>query len=263
MESVSIRNLDQIQERDPARRGSRLGTMVVASLAGACVVFAALALLKRPQIGPDTRPDPLAELVKKNAAAPAKLPALDQHDVAFPNLLSDDPNPTTAMAALRKGDATAALSGALPFELPPGAPTAPPPAADRLPVVPLPAQNYLSLSPVVTRPRDSLTAMAQQASTPTCEEAAPGGPGGYQLQVSSFRTEKAAEKFATALRQRGHRAHVESATVGTKGVWYRVRVGPFKTKYQAAEYRREFEKREHIVTFLVEPDPRRATAMRD
>lgn len=261
MDSANLRNIDQIQEGESRPGGaSRVGTIIMASLAGACVVFAVFALAKKPSTAPAPKVDPLAELAHKSAAAPSANPALAGRDVAFPGLLSDDPNPTTAMAAIRKGK-DAAGAGSSQLELPPGAPTEPPAAADQLPVVPLPAQNYLALSPVVTRPRDSLTAMAQQVSTPTGAEAQPGGPGQFQLQVSSFRKEKVAEKFAGALRQRGHRAYVESAEVPGKGTWYRVRVGPFKNKYEAMSYRTEFEKREHIVTFLVEP-PRPVTAAR-
>ncbi len=250
MDHGSIRNLEQIQERDPAARGSRVGTFVMASLAGACIVFAVLALLRRPQPSTPTAADPLSQLAAKNArpAASVKTAPLSGHDVTFPELLSDDPHPTTALATL--GPAALDSSQAM---LPPGLPNAPPAASDRLPVVPLPAQNYLSLSPVVTQPRDSLTAMAQQASVANGPEVSEGQSGGYQLQVSSFRLQEEAQGFATALRKRGHRAHFESALVPGKGTWYRVRVGPFKTKIEALHYRHEFEQREHMVPFLVDP----------
>ncbi|MCU0694224.1 MAG: SPOR domain-containing protein [Polyangiaceae bacterium] len=264
MESGSLRNFDQIQEREPGSVGSRVGTLVLASLAGACLVFACIALWHRPSRSGDTKQDPLAELMQEGAAAASANPSrLGNEDVAFPNLLSDDPNPTTAMAAIRNGAAGGpAGAGAASVALPAGVSIAPPPAADRLPVVPLPAQHYLSMSPVVTEPRDSLTAMAQQVSTPTAKQVEPGQAGGYQLQVSSFRTDKRAEQFARELRKRGHRAYIEAALVPGKGTWHRVRIGPFKNRWDAMNYRKEFEKREHIVTFLVEPPDRNATARR-
>lgn len=206
-------------------------------------------------------PKPIPVALAESAVS-AEPPSIEGQNVAFPNLLSDEPNPTTAMAAIRSGSgAKAAGSGELPFKLPPGAPTQPPPAGDQLPVVPLPAQDFLSMSPVVSEPRDSLTAMAANASAPTGEQVATGRPGGFQLQVSSFRKEKRAEGFATRLRRSGHHAYVESALVPGKGTWYRVRVGPFKNRWEAMRYRKEFEKREHIVTFLVVPP--RKTAVRD
>lgn len=257
MEHGSLRNLDQIQESDSKRGGSRVGALVLASIAGACLVFAVFALVKRPHLGEEAKSDPLAELADK--AESAVDPSIAGHDVAFPNLLSDEPNPTTAMASLGKDDEASAAASALPFALPPGAPTEPPKAGDTLPVVPLPAQDYLSMSPVVSQPRDSLTAMAHSASSPTGEAVEPGRPGGFQLQVSSFRKEKTAQGFADRLRRSGHHAHVEPAVVPSKGTWFRVRVGPFKNRWEAMQYRKEFEKREHIVTFLVEP-PTKITA---
>ena len=40
MDSVNVRNLEQIQEEDPKRRSSRLGTLLLASLGGAALVAA-------------------------------------------------------------------------------------------------------------------------------------------------------------------------------------------------------------------------------
>jgi cell division septation protein DedD len=74
------------------------------------------------------------------------------------------------------------------------------------------------------------------------------------LQASSFPNEPEANAFSTALRQRGHHAYVELAEIPGRGTWYRVRIGPFKSRVEAAAYRSDFEKREHIVPFLVEPN---------
>ena len=80
-----------------------------------------------------------------------------------------------------------------------------------------------------------------------------GRPGGYQLQVSSFKNLPDATAFASALRRRGHRAHVESARVKGRGLWHRVRVGPFKYKRSATIYRQDFEAKERLVSFVVNP----------
>jgi cell division septation protein DedD len=134
--------------------------------------------------------------------------------------------------------------------------TAPPPATDRLAVVPLPAQNVLEASPVVTRPRDSLTKAAndaEQTATSSQTTSPAGKEGGYQLQVSSFRTQSEADQFAAQLRQRGHKAYVLEAHVPNRGTWYRVRIGPFPSQHAAASYRIGFEGREHVVPFIVQP----------
>jgi len=272
-----VRNLEQIRETETRTKGSRVGTLLLASLGAACVIFAIVSQAKR-KAPPASRPDPLGELLAQaNAAPPAQGPDLAGKDVTFPSLLSDDQRPTTALAAVRLMGSTAAaaahsgplaagapLRGTPPSgELTPSDPVGgatrglgappPPPATDRLPVVPLPAKNIVASSPVVSRPRDVLTQMAREASSLTTAPVEEGRTGGYQLQASSFRTETEASAFATALRQRGHHAYVESAQLSGRGTWFRVRIGPFKTQREAVGYRAEFEKREHLVPFVVEP----------
>jgi cell division septation protein DedD len=180
-------------------------------------------------------------------------------DVTFPGMLSDDDRPSTALAAVHGPNgtgATAAMPAAAPI------PTEPPPATDRLPVMPLPAQAVLEATPIVTRPRDALTRAAtdvgQINSAPTGGDTSPPGhDGGYQLQVSSFRVQSEAQAFADQLRARGHKAYVLEAHVPNRGTWFRVRVGPFASQHAAAQYRASFEDREHVVPFIVPPDTKK------
>jgi cell division septation protein DedD len=72
--------------------------------------------------------------------------------------------------------------------------------------------------------------------------------------VSSFHTDGEAQAFADQLRARGHRAYVVEAHVPGRGTWFRVRIGPFATQHAAAQYRTDFEAREHVVPFLVLPE---------
>jgi cell division septation protein DedD len=120
--------------------------------------------------------------------------------------------------------------------------------------MPLPARNLVSTS-LVDRPRDSLTQLAKQAGAASTPSATAGHSGGYQLQTSSFRTDSEAASFVLALRQRGHHAYSEAAQVQGRGTWYRVRIGPFGTKRDAMNYRAEFEEREHLVPFVLDPPP--------
>src|SRR5262245_37101453 len=134
MESVNVRNLDQIQEVEGSSRGARLGALLLASLGGAALVTVALVMAKRAGPPAKTERDPLAELVKsaKSESAPAE--QLDGRDVTFPGLLSDADKPTTALAAVRdeRGHLVDMASLAQSTE---AAPSAPPPPTDRLPVV--------------------------------------------------------------------------------------------------------------------------------
>lgn len=254
-----VRNLEQIQERDASERGTRLGTLLLVSLGAGFLVFGALALARTPQQAAAPPPDPLGELVAKSHAQQGlKKPGELPKEITFPGILSDTPEPTTALVALNKDEKDAKnADAAAALNLPPGAPTVPPPATDRLPVVPLPAQNVAAASPIVTRPRDALTQMATEASASAletgAEEAEEGKPGGYQLQASSFRSEAEAQAFASALRKRGHRAHVERAEIPNRGTWYRVRIGPFKSRAEARAYRAHFERKEQLVPYIVEP----------
>lgn len=262
-----VRNLEQIQETD-ARGGAPRGvTILLVALGAGCIVFAALALGGKRGAAAVDKSDPLGDLVSQQAkagqgkAAP-KETDLSSRDVTFPGILSDESAPTTALAAVKGSPkAKAAPPPDEPDEAsalgkPLGADLEPPPPTDRLPVVPLPAQNVLQASPVVTRPRDALTRAANDAekSASSAQPAAPPGKeGGYQLQVSSFRSPPEADEFAAQLRARGHKAHVIEARVPNRGTWYRVRIGPFPSQQAASSYRASFEGREHVVPFIVSP----------
>ncbi len=123
-------------------------------------------------------------------------------------------------------------------------------------MVPLPAGALLDATSVTTQPRDSLTGMAAQAAKLPDEAAlAPSGmDGGYQIQVASFKRQDEAEAFVQDLRKRGHRAFRQAAYVADRGLWHRVRIGPFRTRYEANEYRKKFEQTERMSPFVIDPD---------
>jgi DedD protein len=258
----SFRNIERIEETDEARRVPWGVTTAFVVLGGACITFAILALGGRTSAAPQKKSDPLGDLLAEQAHGASHAPAsaapateLSAKDVTFPRILSDGDHPATALAAVppatpAAGAGAAALLPSLDAEKPP-------PPTDRLPVVALPAQTVLEATPIVTRPRDALTKAASDAAkidTPASPNGAPPGhEGGYQLQVSSFPTEAEAQSFADQLRARGHKAHVVQANVPGRGTWYRVRIGPFSTQRAAADYRTDFEDREHVVPFIVTP----------
>jgi len=230
--------------------------LVLASFGGACIVFCALALMRSTDPAKPKSSDPLGDLVA--ATGPASTPKrqkLEAGDVTFPGVLTDKDSPTTAMEVVR-GRGAAARG---PTVLQPAAagllPDRPPPATDRLPVVPLPAQDLVGRAQVKVAPTDSLRNIANQAAREPEDGnmVESGRPGGYQLQVSSFKEMADAEGFAVALRRRGHKAHVEKAHVKGRGLWHRVRIGPFRYKRSAEIYRQDFEAKERLVTFVVKP----------
>jgi DedD protein len=254
MAEVNVRNLEQIQEQDSGRP-SRIGTLLLVSLAGAAVVSAFVMMSKKGGAPTRSTQDPLAALVAeaKNPGTPAE--QLDGKDVSFPRILSDDSSPTTALAAVK--DERGRLVKQDDAQLPAGPLTingAPPPAGDRLPVVPLPMGTLLNSSPVITSPRDALTDLAgSAAAAKTDTELAPeGNDTGFQLQVASFKDQ--ADRAVEDLRKRGHRAFRQAAHVPDRGLWHRVRIGPFKSKLEALKYKERFERTERIAPFLIDPE---------
>jgi cell division septation protein DedD len=251
VESVNVRNLDDIQEEERGSRGTRLLSLLLASLAGAGIVTAGVVVSQKGDARvADTR-DPLAELVANAKGAGPSSDKLDTRDVSFPGILSDQDKPTTALAAVKDERGRLVPQAAIPAE-----PAAPPPATDRLPVVPLPVGDLLSATPVTTAPKDGLTAMAAGASKiPGDGALAPAGmDGGFQLQVASFKDQPDADRLVEDLRRRGHRAFRLAAQVPDKGLWHRVRIGPFKTKFEATKYKSDFERTERVSPFVVDPD---------
>lgn len=252
MQPVNVRNLEQIQEGEPRARPLRLGALVLASLATAAIVTSFLIMARKPGPGAVSSADPLSELV---ASARVQAPAerLDRRDVTFPGVLSDQEKPTTALAAVKdeRGRLLQQNDSA------PGTPpNEPPPPTDRLPVAPLPVGTLLGATAVTTDPKDPLTALAAGAARAADSStlAPEGSDGGYQLQVASFKDPADADRLVEELRRRGHRAFRQAAYVPERGLWHRVRVGPFKSRFEAQRYKAEFERTERVSPFVVDPE---------
>jgi len=263
--SVNVKNLEQIQETENVKPPTRLTALLLASLAGTALVLAGLMMTGREAPVQQTNQDPLAQLVlkAKNDGVPAH--RLDADEVTFPELLSDVEKPTTALAAVKdergglvkNAVETVALAGATPDAAAAAAAGPPPPATDRLPVVPLPAGTLLSATAVTTQPKDDLSKLAVTAANERANaqaEAPAGADSGFQIQVASFKDQVDADAFVSELRKRGHSAFRVAAMIPGRGLWHRVRVGPFKTKYQAVVYKQKFETTERMSPFVVDPE---------
>lgn len=261
MDTVNVRNLEQIQEDDSRRGLSRLGTLLLFSVGGAALVIAGVTMAKRSGPPATSAVDPLGALVAEaEKGAPGDVPPekLDGRDVSFPGLLSDEAKPTTALAAVR--DERGRL-----VPQPPGSEAiqgTPPPATDRLPVVPLPTGTLLGATSVTTHPKDALTTLAAQAASMPADAnlAPPGADGGFQIQVASFKDQADADALVLELRKRGHQAFRQAAYVPDRGLWHRVRVGPFKTKFEANQYKAKFEQTEKMSPFVIDPEKVKAAA---
>ncbi len=258
---VAVRHLEDLHEEANHGSSSRLSALVLASFGGATIVFCALALMRGSDEAVPKAEDPLGALVQKSAGQPvasAKQQRLAPKDVTFPSVLSDEESTTTAMELVRgdKGKLSLPQPDADGADLVLPSPyDTPPVAGDRLLVVPLPASEMVPHVRSSLAPGDTLRSVARRASREDAngEMAEAGKSGGYQLQVASFKKPEDADTCAGALRRRGQRAHVEQAQVRGRGLWHRVRIGPFRYKRSAAIYRQDFEAKERMVTFVVNP----------
>ncbi len=77
-------------------------------------------------------------------------------------------------------------------------------------------------------------------------------PGYYSLQVGSFQKRYEANQMVRMLERAGHKTFLVSVHMPERGGrWYRVRIGPFLSKRDAWDYKKEFEDRERIPAFVV------------
>jgi DedD protein len=250
--NVDLRNLDQIQEQDQPGSGSSLATWLLGALGAGALVLTAVVSMPAKHVAAESKEDPLSALIAKSKTTQPEAPPADQlgrDNASFAQLLSDKEPPSTALVAVKARDGR--LVEAPERQLP-----ATPPPGDDLPVVPLPAGKLLESTRLTTEPPDGLTGLARdRAQVPRGgERASEGSAGDFQIQVASFRDKPEADAYVEQLRLRGHRAHAESARVPSRGLWYRVRIGPFKEKAKALAYKAEFEAKEGMAAFLVDPE---------
>ena len=72
------------------------------------------------------------------------------------------------------------------------------------------------------------------------------------MQVGSFQEKRDANELVKKLQQAGYGAFLVSVNMPDRGgIWYRVRVGPFDSKKEVWDQKREFEQKEQIPAFIV------------
>ena len=112
MKSGLLRNLEDIQEEESKPRGSRSGTLLLASLCGACVLFAVASQVRRKAPAVSHAPDPLGELLAQTKGQLSADPDSGESrcDLSFDALGRS--RTTTALAAVRAPSAAAAAAAA-------------------------------------------------------------------------------------------------------------------------------------------------------
>jgi len=71
--------------------------------------------------------------------------------------------------------------------------------------------------------------------SPPSRTASPASAGALTLQVASLQDAKTADEMVARLRKEGYSAHRTSVTIPGKGRWYRIQVGRFSDREQAAK----------------------------
>jgi DedD protein len=247
---VDLRHLDQIQEHDDSGSSHRLGSWLLGAVGVGALILTAVMSMPEKHMAVASTEDPLADLIAKaKEEKPAPTDQLSPEHSSFAQILTDRERAAAALVAVKASD------GHLIENTEKARPAGPPPG-DTLPVVPLPAGKLLDSTKLTTEPQDRLTGLAaDRAQMPRGgERAEEGGAGDFQIQVASFNNKPEADAYVEALRLRGHRAHSEPTHIAGRGLWYRVRIGPFKERQKALAYKTDFERKEGMAAFLVDPE---------
>lgn len=251
----TMRDLDQIREQDDSDGSSRLMSLALGGLATACVLFAVGVMVGRESGESRTasREDPLTRLDHLAQQAEGA-----QAAITYPERLTGTPSTTAAAPTVPTANTPLPLPGATPA-LPGATPAAEGPVLLGGPATPstglrLAATGFGAPAPG-TAPVQGLTGpIGMPAATGEAPVQA-GSDGAFTVQVSSFRSQAAAQAFAQRLRERGHHAFVAQPATAPNGVvWHRVRIGPFTTQREAGTYRATFEARERMPTLIVRRD---------
>ena len=245
-----MRDLDQLRERDDDARGRKLGLLTLASIVSVAALIAGVSLMGTGDAAEAAAIDPLTELslstpVSQPRPAPVAAPKLEPRTLTFPSTLVDNGEASRddalVEATVRAAEAEhAALSGQKKAVA--AKTVADLPAADGA------TADHARLAQLAKRDLLVRSALPKQANGDRAPE---GSEGAFTLQVVSYETRDGAENFARTLRSRGHKAFVAEADVEGRGRFFRVRVGPFTTRKEAALYQERFEQDEHMHTIVV------------
>ncbi|MDB4977599.1 MAG: Sporulation domain protein [Myxococcaceae bacterium] len=255
-----MRDLDQLRERrsdsdggEGGNAGRKLGlfalagTLSIAAIMSLGVVSGSSGSAVEPESASEL--DPLSQLAQRSGESAPRAavtkPAVQLERLSFPATLVGDES--TIEATVRAADAEhAALTGRSPVRVGTRA------RAEDVPASTLATEQSERLSR--TAKHDPLVAQAMPERGGAV--APSGSEGAFTLQVVSYETRDTAERFANALRARGHRAFVAQAEVPGRGRSFRVRIGPFATRRDALVYQTSFEHDERMHSILVTSAPK-------
>ncbi len=254
--SVNLRNLERIHESGGGK-SPKLATIALAAAGISAIVVSGTLLERKSDASLSPPIDPLGALVAASRKPATGEVGVDVDEVSYPSVLSDTAKPTTALVAVRGSEAKAAAPAA---EGAASIPAEAPLDADGVDLAgltkaPLPAGSLLSRTSVTAEPKDELGRLSVRLSgvDPEITPSPGGGEGGFLIQVGSFKNQDDADRFVEELKARGHAAFRQAAHVPGRGVWHRVRIGSFKTGYEATLYKDKLERKERLTALVIDP----------
>jgi cell division septation protein DedD len=238
-------------EQDMDEEGSRLPLLIVIALLvlaafGGVVYLAYSQGVQRGRADAPrmivAAPGPEKEAVNDNSGAPTH--SLKIYDQPAPADDSSDDNAPPPPSAAKPAPTPVVVA-------PPPATPKPAPA-----VAATPKPEPVAPKPVVMAPKPAPTVVAQThapetatapptplAATPKPVEAAPkpeaaASSGDYALQIGAYKSQDEADAAWKAYQFKhpaasGYSEDVREADLGDKGIWYRLRIGPFSDKISA------------------------------
>jgi DedD protein len=163
---------------------------------------------------------------------------------------ADTAPPATVLSPPAAEKATEKAQGKAPLPAPAAGPTPTPTPSPA--VAPGSAAGLASPSPAVPAPgavKPAASAAAKSPAPPPAEKTRKEPPpsaveptGTFNLQIGSYRAEATAQTVAQRLSSKGYHPRVSSQDIPEKGgKWFRVRIGPFKTKSEAENILKKLE----------------------
>ena len=124
-------------------------------------------------------------------------------------------------------------------------PVAPKPQEKKTPVVEVISQEPAQAAPVVTTPKVAAAPSAVPKELPPTDR-----NGTFSVQVGSFSSVADAGRLKKSLIAKGYTAFIAEADLGSKGIWYRVRLGPYADADVAKKAMLVADKKDNIKGFV-------------
>lgn len=115
--------------------------------------------------------------------------------------------------------------------------------------------NKLSGFQYPAKPESVLVNSKQRLSTPDHEVPAVTPQDTYTIQIASMSSKVYAETYLKKMIAKGYSAYIVTADLAERGVWYRLRIGPFKDNSAAEQAKKAIFNKEGIEAIIVKQSP--------